>query len=140
MNYLAMLSALAALSSAFVLPPQAPPQQGADLSIFLLGSYGCPGSDPLATIPDSFLDGGCHDFGGGLNSTLTTLAKPWYTPQKLTYYYTSDCKDDCQSAKDCKKVLSNIDLPFDGRIKASGQCESAAPGKSYKAMRYVPSF
>lgn len=127
MQYTGPLSALLALSSALVIR-QATNTGVEGVNIDLLPSYGCPGSDPIATVPASYLDGSCHSIGG-FNGTQSVLSRTDVT-QTLTFFEDDTCTT-------VANVLSN--KANAGSTIADGTCVSAPAEKSFKAIIYTTS-
>ena len=100
--------------------------QDADTIIDLYPDCGCPGSDPVATISSSKLDGYCHPFGPFLSSQVTLN---FTGATQLLYFYDDDA---CQT--------QSLELGNSGGgqvIQADGQCESHAEnGAGWRSFKY----
>ena len=126
MQFTVAVSAFAALASALVMR-QAP--LPSDVDINYEPSYGCPGSDPIASVDASYIDGSCRDIGI-FNSTQTVLSAPVSTLQTLTLFTDKNCTT-------VAATLSNV--ASEGTVLADGSCVSAPQGESFVTMKYLSS-
>ena len=123
MQYLAAIGAFAALASTLAIRQTPTPE---DVDVVLLPSYGCPGSDPIATIDSTFLDGTCHGLGDEFNSTQTTLSGT-NGLQQLVLYQDTNCTTP---------AVTLTNQAGDGFTVADGSCVSAPQGQSFLSLKY----
>lgn len=126
MQYAIVLSAVAALSSAAILPRQ-DSVQGVNFTPF--PEPGCAGSNPTSAVPASFFDDHCHSFGADAKSVQATLSRT-DVKQNLILYSDVACGTMVTN-------LSNEAGQKEGTILVNGTCVSAPPNKIYKAMTYT---